>query len=117
MGGGVETLVYDGDGRRVQKLLPAGTTNYVFDAFGRLAAEYSNAQIYSPCTTCYLSYDHLGSIRIVMDASANVIARHDYLAFGEEIPPNAAGRNSQWGPAPTTSARSSPARFATRKQV
>jgi hypothetical protein len=117
MGNAVKTLFSDGCGRRVQKVLPAGTTNYIFEAFGRLAAEYSSAQIYSPCTTCYLSYDHLGSIRIVMDASANVIARHDYLAFGEEIPPNAAGRNSQWGPAPTTSARSSPARFATRKQV
>lgn len=35
---------------------------------------------------------------MVTDASANVIARHDFLPFGEEIPPNSAGRSSQWGP-------------------
>jgi YD repeat-containing protein len=59
MGGGTETLVYDGDGKRVQKVLPGGTTNYVYDAFGRLTAEYSNIPAYSPCTRCYLSSDYL----------------------------------------------------------
>ena len=98
MGGGAETLTYDGDGKRVQKILPGGTTNYVYDAFGRLAAEYSNIPAYSPCTTCYLSSDYLGSLRMVTDASGAVISRHDYLPFGEEIPPNSADRNSQWGP-------------------
>jgi RHS repeat-associated protein len=44
-----------------------------------------------------LSYDHLGSVRLVTDQNANVVARHDYLPFGEEIPANTAGRNSQWG--------------------
>jgi RHS repeat-associated protein len=98
MGGGTETLVYDGSGQRVQKILPSGTTNYVYDAFGRLAAEYSTNPTESPCTTCYLSYDHLGSVRMVTDASAKLIARHDFLPFGEELPPNSAGRNGQWGP-------------------
>jgi RHS repeat-associated protein len=98
MGGGTETLTYDGDGKRVQKILPGGTTNYVYDAFGRLAAEYSNIPAYSPCTTCYLSSDYLGSLRMVTDSSGAVISRHDYLPFGEEISPNSAGRTSQWGP-------------------
>ena len=98
MGGGTETLVYDGDGKRVQKILPSGTTNYVYDAFGRLVAEYATNPTESPCTTCYLSYDHLGSVRMVTDVSANVIARHDFLPFGEELPPNSGGRNGQWGP-------------------
>jgi RHS repeat-associated protein len=97
MGGGTETLVYDGSGRRVQKILPSGTTNYVYDAFGRLAAEYSTNPSQSPCTTCYLSYDHLGSVRMVTDASAHVIARHDFLPFGEELASSGAGRNGQWG--------------------
>ena len=35
---------------------------------------------------------------MVTDAGANVIARHDFLPFGEELPPNSAGRSSQWGP-------------------
>ena len=33
---------YDGEGNRVTKSSPAGTTVYVYDAFGQLAAEYSN---------------------------------------------------------------------------
>src|SRR5581483_12333272 len=49
------------------------------------------------CSLCYLSYDHLGSVRMVTDQNANVIARHDYLPYGEEIPANTAGRNGQWG--------------------
>jgi len=32
-----------------------------------------------------------------MDQNANVVARHDYLPYGEEIPANTAGRNGQWG--------------------
>jgi YD repeat-containing protein len=31
-GGSVETLAYDGSGRRVEKVLPNGTTVYVYDA-------------------------------------------------------------------------------------
>ncbi|MGI9072064.1 MAG: hypothetical protein ACR2JB_12315 [Bryobacteraceae bacterium] len=93
---------YDGSGHRVTKsnngLI---STLYVYDIFGNLAAEYNSfgAQ-QSPCSTCYLSYDHLGSVRTVTDnsSSANIIARHDYLPFGEEIPANTAGRRGEWGP-------------------
>ena len=35
---------------------------------------------------------------MVTDQNANVVARHDYLPFGEEIAAGSAGRNSQWGP-------------------
>ena len=52
----------------------------------------------SPCTTCYLTYDHLGTARLITDASAATVARHDYLPFGEEIPANTAGRDLRWGP-------------------
>jgi RHS repeat-associated protein len=34
----------------------------------------------------------------VTDSGANVIGRHDFLPFGEEIAANTAGRNAQWGP-------------------
>lgn len=40
---------------------------------------------------CYLTYDHLGSVRMVTDKNANVISRHDYLPFGEEIPSGVGG--------------------------
>jgi RHS repeat-associated protein len=33
----------------------------------------------------YLTADHLGSTRLVTNASGGVISRHDYLPFGEEI--------------------------------
>src|SRR5260370_7213837 len=53
---------------------------------GQLAAEYASAPpAPSPCVTCYLTADHLGSTRVVTDGSGTVVARHDYLPFGEEI--------------------------------
>src|SRR5579883_2739593 len=46
------------------------------------------------CTTCYVSFDHLGSVRMLTDGNGNVVARQDYLPFGEEIPAGYAGRSS-----------------------
>jgi RHS repeat-associated protein len=119
-GGGTQnaTYVYDGDGRRVEKILSSGqATVYVYDGLRNLAAEYTPANTLSkeyihfngqsvaienagsaPCTTCYLAFDHIGSLRMVTNGSATVIARHDYIPFGEEIPGGVAGRNSQFGP-------------------
>ena len=106
LGGATETYYCDGAGQRVEKSGPSGLTVYVYDAFGQLAAEYSgSAQLNPPCTTCYLSYDHLGSLRVVTDANANVIARHDYIPFGEEIPAGYAYRSSQFGAADALSQR------------
>ncbi len=65
---------YDADGQRVQKALSNGpTTIYIQDAFGNLAAEYASSAPTPPCTTCYLSYDHLGSVRLITDQNANVV--------------------------------------------
>lgn len=38
-----------------------------------------------------------GSVRLVMDENGGVVARHDYLPFGEEVAAGSAGRNTQWG--------------------
>jgi len=46
------------------------------------------------CATCYVSFDHLGSVRMLTDGSGNVVARQDYLPFGEEIPADTAGRSA-----------------------
>jgi hypothetical protein len=73
------------------------TTVYVYDAFGKLAAEYASSPVQAPCTTCYLVWDQLGSTRLVTDQNGNVVARHDYLPFGEEIAGGTAGRNGPWG--------------------
>jgi RHS repeat-associated protein len=37
-------------------------------------------------------------VRLVTDQNADVIARHDYLPFGEEIGAGIAARNGLWGP-------------------
>ena len=85
---------YDGQRNRVIKNVPNGTTIYVYDANNQLAAEYSTVpQSASPCLTCYLSMDHLGSTRLVTDASARIISRHDYAPFGDEVT-----RGAGWGP-------------------
>ena len=93
---------YDADGQRVQKTVSGGaTTVYIHDAFGQLAAEYTSSAPAPPCTTCYLSYDHLGSVRLITDQNANVISRHDYLPFGEEIPNGSGGRSGNGFGAPS----------------
>ena len=62
--------VYDGDGQRVSKTVNGNTTVYVYDAFGNLAAEYGAAEA-SPCgtATCYITEDHLGSLRMLTDSN------------------------------------------------
>lgn len=100
IGNPAATYAYDGAGNRVIRSVSAQTTVYVYDAFGALAAAYSNGAMGTPpCHTCYLTYDQLGSTRMITDSNANVIARHDYLPFGEEIPGGIAGRSAaQFGP-------------------
>jgi RHS repeat-associated protein len=75
---------YDGDGRRIKKVTGSVTTTFVYDVQGRMLAEYSSA---SPAGTgtSYMSADHLGTPRVITDATGAVKARHDYLPFGEEI--------------------------------
>ncbi len=83
----------DGEGRRVQKQGPNGTTVYVYDAAGYLAAESGGQR--QTCETCYVTVDQLGSARVVTDqASAAVLERHDYLPFGEEIWAGTGGRTA-----------------------
>jgi RHS repeat-associated protein len=66
----------------------SGAIVYVYDALGRLAAEYTTAAPQNNGIS-YLTTDHLGSTRVVSgkDGSGNAIvkARYDYLPFGEEL--------------------------------
>ena len=66
---------------------------YVYDAFGRLAAEYSTA---SPPTaeTYYSTTDHLGSTRLVTKQDQSDAACFDFVPFGEEIPDTLDNRSS-----------------------
>lgn len=77
---------YDGEGRRVQKTATQENTIFVYDAFGKMVAEYliTSSASQAPQTR-YLTEDHLGSPRVITDEAGNVVSRHDYMAFGEEI--------------------------------
>jgi RHS repeat-associated protein len=77
---------YDGDGKRVKKIAGAEETIFVYDAGGKLIGEYSSiVQTGSNAKTVYTTNDHLGSPRINTDGTGQVISRHDYHPFGEEI--------------------------------
>jgi RHS repeat-associated protein len=82
-GGGA--YVYDGDGRRVKKTVGTEVTICVYDAAARMVAEYTSTAPSAPLVN-YLTVDTLGTPRINTDAAGAVIARHDYMPFGEEVP-------------------------------
>jgi YD repeat-containing protein len=78
-----ETYTYDGEGRRVSKTNPSGTTVYVYDGQGELAVEYAPT---APASgTQYLIADALGTTRLVTGLTGAQVECHDYLPFGEEI--------------------------------
>lgn len=87
------TYVYDGDGRRVQKIQNATATTYVYDATGNLAAEYGTPTDHG---TKYLLTDHLGSTRVLVASDGTSPKRYDYLPFGEEIPAGTDGRGPEY---------------------
>ena len=78
------TYSYDGEGRRVKKVVGGAITVYVYNAAGQLVAEYTNPWRQETGTR-YLTADHLGSTRVVTGEDQSVLSRHDYLPFGEEI--------------------------------
>jgi RHS repeat-associated protein len=92
------TYAYDGAGQRVQRTTAvegsSETTTYVYDAFGKLAAEY--ATTLDPnleAGTFYRTVDHLGSTRVISDQSGAVVERSDFFPFGEKIPADAGNGN------------------------
>ncbi|MEO8648769.1 MAG: RHS repeat-associated core domain-containing protein [Acidobacteriota bacterium] len=84
---------YDGDGKRVKKYVPpvdgenpGEMTVFVYDAAGKLVAEYSTiVAATNDAKIAYLTNDQLGSPRINTDKNGHIVARHDYHPFGEEI--------------------------------
>ena len=69
------------------------TETYVYDAFGKLAAEYSTT---APTIggTFYRTTDHLGSTRLVTKQDKSDADCYDYAPFGEEIPNTLGNRSS-----------------------
>ena len=93
----VTTYTYDGAANRVRKITPAATTVYVYNAFGKLAAEYASAAPSGPTGTQYRTTDHLGSTRLVTNATQGVISRRDFFPFGEVERDQVAGYNQPSG--------------------
>jgi RHS repeat-associated protein len=89
------TYTYDGLNRQTKVTTPDGAI--AASSYSAQTAAIENAST-NPCGTCYLSYDHLGTVRMVTDPVFASITRHDYLPFGDEIPGGVAGRNGQFGP-------------------
>ena len=98
-GMGTTSYGYDGDGRRVKKVTgsPSVTTIYVYNAIGRLVAEYNDAQQQQGGGTKYLTADHLGSTRVVTGQNQSVVARYDFLPYGEEMGAGVGGRTTAMG--------------------
>jgi RHS repeat-associated protein len=101
-GGWTQNQTYDAEGRRVQTTVSGATRNKVYDIFGQAVADYSGSgttlereniyrgglllATYEAASSAikYVLQDHQGSTRVLMNNSG-VVARHDYLPFGEEI--------------------------------
>jgi RHS repeat-associated protein len=90
-GAGVVEHGYDGDGRRIWKKVGGVVkTTFVYNASGQLVAEYGESAA-MPCTTCYLTADHLGSTRVVWGSDGAMKQLLDYAPFGEEVGANYRG--------------------------
>ena len=60
------------------------SSNFIYNSSGSLVAEYDSQLAANPQVS-YLTADHLGSPRVITDGRGAVIARHDYMAFGQDI--------------------------------
>jgi len=79
----------------VIKTVGSTTTVFVYDAGGRLAAEYGGPA--NPLSgTTYLTGDHLGSTRMVTNAAGAVVSRYDYAPLGEELTAGIDGRTAPY---------------------
>jgi len=58
-------------------------TIFVYNAGGRLVAEYSTAQGDAQQVS-YLTTDHLGSWRVITNESGAVTSRNDFAPFADE---------------------------------
>jgi len=106
VGGAANQYVYDGNGRRVKKIVGGVATRFEYGAGGELITErndsngnvikdyfYKGGELLATSKVGnsgeyeYVTADHLGSPRAWTGSDSNLIAggRHDYLPFGEEL--------------------------------
>jgi YD repeat-containing protein len=88
--------VYDALGQRVAQKISGVWTNQVYDAGGKLVAEYGQSST-SEGGVKYVFQDWQGSVRAVTNRAGFIDARMDYRAFGEEITYNIGQRSPTLG--------------------
>ncbi|HJT29925.1 MAG TPA: RHS repeat-associated core domain-containing protein [Pyrinomonadaceae bacterium] len=76
--------IFDAGGQRVATQIGVSLTSVlVYDAMGKLVAEYNSATVSGG--TQYILNDAQGSPRLLSNPQGVVVARHDYLPFGEDV--------------------------------
>lgn len=81
---GAVVSVYDAGGQRVGTQVGGTLTSVmVYDMNGKLIAEYNTTPVNGG--TQYIFNDQQGSPRAITSTSGAIVARHDYVAFGEEL--------------------------------
>src|SRR5262249_464701 len=116
--GAASQYVYDGNGRRVKKIVGGVATRFEYGAGGELIAErkdsngnvikdyfYKGGELLAATNPGasgeyqYATSDHLGSPRAWTDSSGNLLAggRHDYSPFGEELSAGVGIRSASLG--------------------
>jgi RHS repeat-associated protein len=112
---GTTAYTYDGEGKRVRKLI-GENTRFIYGIGGELVAEYwadgtlMKEYLYGASMITiepkeakeslevqYATADHLGSPRVITNASGSVMSRHDYMPFGEELGAGTSGRTTGMG--------------------
>ena len=84
--GPTAVYLYDSDGRRVKKVVGNEVSYFLYDAGGKLAEEYTqNSPQNTNPQTIYMTTDVLDSPRINTNQKGEILSRHDYLPFGDEI--------------------------------
>ena len=92
--------VYDGEGKRIQATEDGVTTTYIYSGMNVVYEENSTGEatyVYGPTgrlakrttineetTLFYYHTDHLGSTRLVTDASKDIVSSATYEPFGEQ---------------------------------
>lgn len=81
---GAVDSIFDANGQRVATQIAGSLTNVlVYDAMGKLVAEYSVTTAMGG--TQFIFNDPQSSPRTITSVQGTVIARHDYLPFGDDV--------------------------------
>ncbi len=90
------TTVYDALGNRVATKVNDSWQFVIYDAFGKLVAEYGT-QGEGNGGVSYVLQDWQGSVRASVNTNGFIQARFDFTAFGEEISLNVGLRSIEQG--------------------